>query len=31
MNTKADRNLIHEQDDRPPLLENPTDAHTRSG
>jgi hypothetical protein len=31
MNTKADRILIHKQGDRPPLLEDPTDAHTRSG
>ena len=28
---KADRIITHEQGDRPPLLENPTDAHTRSG
>ena len=31
MNTKADRILIYEQGDHPLLLENPTDAHTRSG
>jgi hypothetical protein len=28
---KADRIITHEKGDRPPLLENPTDAHTRSG